>query len=117
MFPLYVLIETSWNVKKFDKKYFHQNTLVLIETSWNVKNSETELVEFLKEVLIETSWNVKDGKGSDYWIGDICINRNIVECKVEESYKARTLASCINRNIVECKGNKIVVKLDSCGQY
>ena len=45
------------------------------------------------------------------------INRNIVECKVEESYKARTLASCINRNIVECKGNKIVVKLDSCGQY
>ena len=54
-------------------------------------------------VLIETSWNVKDGKGSDYWIGDICINRNIVECKVEESYKARTLASCINRNIVECK--------------
>ena len=23
---------------------------------------------------------------------------------------------CINRNIVECKGNKIVVKLDSCGQ-
>ena len=57
-------------------------------------------------VLIETSWNVKDGKGSDYWIGDICINRNIVECKVEESYKARTLASCINRNIVECKDKK-----------
>ena len=46
-------------------------------------------------VLIETSWNVKDGKGSDYWIGDICINRNIVECKVEESYKARTLASYV----------------------
>ena len=58
-------------------------------------------------VLIETSWNVKDGKGSDYWIGDICINRNIVECKVEESYKARTLASCINRNIVECKGERV----------
>ena len=62
-------------------------------------------------VLIETSWNVKDGKGSDYWIGDICINRNIVECKVEESYKARTLASCINRNIVECKGKRKYVQL------
>ena len=37
-------------------------------------------------VLIETSWNVKDGKGSDYWIGDICINRNIVECKGKRKY-------------------------------
>ena len=27
-------------------------------------------------VLIETSWNVKDGKGSDYWIGDISVDVN-----------------------------------------
>ena len=85
MFPLYVLIETSWNVKKFDKKYFHQNTLVLIETSWNVK--AVALSFSLQEhiVLIETSWNVKTHlrKFKD----DIRhrINRNIVECKVARS--------------------------------
>ena len=45
-------------------------------------------------VLIETSWNVK-----------------LLEAKLIDQI------CCINRNIVECKGNKIVVKLDSCGQY
>ena len=55
-------------------------------------------------VLIETSWNVKDGKGSDYWIGDICINRNIVECKVLERAQELKQETSINRNIVECKG-------------
>ena len=55
-----VLIETSWNVKKFDKKYFHQNTLVLIETSWNVKLLEAKLIDQI-----------------------CCINRNIVECKAD----------------------------------
>ena len=35
---LFVLIETSWNVKKKDYRVCRQLTLVLIETSWNVKS-------------------------------------------------------------------------------
>ena len=32
---------------------------VLIETSWNVKKYKNKLAQRIAEVLIETSWNVK----------------------------------------------------------
>ena len=76
-------------------------------------------------VLIETLWNVKSGVDKNVVIETICINRNIVECKVYHTHKdekgnlvlIETLWNvkiefvsenfddfCINRNIVECKG-------------
>ena len=33
----------------------------------------------------------------------LCINRNIVECKVSFDAVPVAAANCINRNIVECK--------------
>ena len=57
---------------------------VLIETSWNVKREEAtdEMVRFA--VLIETSWNVKTTVGSTLPYAGFRINRNIVECKVNQ---------------------------------
>ena len=35
-----------------------------------------------------------------------CINRNIVECKVNWNRSEPHTSRCINRNIVECKAHK-----------
>ena len=40
------------------------------------------------------------------------INRNIVECKVEITYKPTGQKICINRNIVECKDGRNPGKKD-----
>ena len=101
---LFVLIETSWNVKNIPipnhniKTGINRNIVeckgvpgaekafqisVLIETSWNVKYGDKRRRAFAFVVLIETSWNVKE-----FWTIPskcmICINRNIVECKVRK---------------------------------
>ena len=34
---------------------------------------------------------------------DVCINRNIVECKERKRGNSLNYDNCINRNIVECK--------------
>ena len=55
------------------------------------------------EVLIETLWNVK---GCSIWHDSCqqkCINRNIVECKVNMFVQSISRLASINRNIVECK--------------
>ena len=56
-----------------------------------------------RRVLIETSWNVKieATAGHKYLFS---INRNIVECKVNNGEYNETTFNSINRNIVECKG-------------
>ena len=80
LIPISVLIETSWNVKKYIVIHNTDNYAVLIETSWNVKcecisffylihSINRNIVEYkvLKStpltsgfsVLIETLWNVK----------------------------------------------------------
>ena len=45
------------------------------------------------------------------------INRNIVECKVEQYSFEKRLPVGINRNIVECKGSKRYVSSDLHGRY
>ena len=59
---VYVLIETSWNVKLWNFFAGFVLRIVLIETSWNVKIGETKNLSFLLPVLIETSWNVKGNR-------------------------------------------------------
>ena len=54
-------------------------------------------------VLIETLWNVKKPEEKPIDIEAMCINRNIVECKVSLIRMLAKLAASINRNIVECK--------------
>ena len=76
---------------------------VLIETSWNVKDSFSQIFPWIYSVLIETSWNVKNVTFSIIVFPDLCINRNIVECKVVGEYTSFIILSSINRNIVECK--------------
>ena len=56
---LWVLIETSWNVKQIGKRGAIHIHIVLIETSWNVKNVRGRRQDKINPVLIETSWNVK----------------------------------------------------------
>ncbi len=56
---LWVLIETSWNVKLSCIKSSSGTCSVLIETSWNVKWSKDLDDQCGADVLIETSWNVK----------------------------------------------------------
>ena len=69
--------------RKQDKK--GRAGLVLIETSWNVK-VELQIERFFDSlVLIETSWNVKEKKRKKHHKGIIGINRNIVECKVQNA--------------------------------
>ena len=54
-------------------------------------------------VLIETLWNVNHHL-SWYSIDSVCrINRNIVECKLEQFCCIPEHTDRINRNIVECK--------------
>ena len=61
-----------------------------------------EMTELVAEVLIETYWNVKSFAVQDHLAG-LCINRNILECKVNFPDKRTFVACCINRNILECK--------------
>ena len=79
-----VLIETSWNVKSNDVIKAVQTEVVLIETSWNVKAAPTIISPANGErVLIETSWNVKQIRQLEKTKLELCINRNIVECKAK----------------------------------
>ena len=54
---------------------------VLIETSWNVKSDMTLRKAPELQVLIETSWNVKVEYINFLLSHHLRINRNIVECK------------------------------------
>ena len=54
-------------------------------------------------VLIETLWNVKITVSTFCMFSIFCINRNIVECKVQKKAALSSYELCINRNIVECK--------------
>ena len=77
-----VLIETLWNVKHGTTHYMGVYEFVLIETLWNVKVKQSIIFNDSETVLIETLWNVKQ---SEYGLNGghyVCINRNIVECKV-----------------------------------
>ena len=56
--------------------------LVLIETLWNVKKYDPLTMEELDVVLIETLWNVKQQNRLRKALQQVSgINRNIVECK------------------------------------
>ena len=54
---------------------------VLIETLWNVKLVQRWAELKGMTVLIETLWNVKFVTSFDHVAQNLCINRNIVECK------------------------------------
>ena len=56
----WVLIETLWNVKIFDKTFIEDSYAVLIETLWNVKMEFKKVEQLDDSVLIETLWNVKE---------------------------------------------------------
>ena len=120
-----VLIETSWNVKKFDwsrilcsgacinrnivecKEVTKDDIIgavskVLIETSWNVKLLNNKIIRFLRSI----NRNIVECKGLHFWYyswDSSGINRNIVECKGIKSNSYAYARSSINRNIVECK--------------
>ena len=55
-------------------------------------------------VLIETYWNVKEGSATRLLGYQVCINRNILECKVSQFQVVKHRVIRINRNILECKG-------------
>ena len=57
--------------------------IVLIETSWNVKENPVKIKSVVNPVLIETSWNVKQIRQLEKTKLELCINRNIVECKAK----------------------------------
>ena len=76
-----VLIETSWNVKIGMARQVGDGVNVLIETSWNVKDPFQDAHISVSVVLIETSWNVKQIRQLEKTKLELCINRNIVECK------------------------------------
>ena len=59
LLQIFVLIETSWNVKVYISDTTHETLPVLIETSWNVKELKATVTLTQGAVLIETSWNVK----------------------------------------------------------
>ena len=63
--------------------------MVLIETYWNVKKHRKEPSSRLILVLIETYWNVKFNCSHILLISFSCINRNILECKVQGERKER----------------------------
>ena len=53
-----VLIETLWNVNKYERLGKDLEEYVLIETLWNVNISAAQMMFFRLFVLIETLWNV-----------------------------------------------------------
>ena len=55
----FVLIETLWNVKLYDRHFPYHRPSVLIETLWNVKTEGEAIRRASRMVLIETLWNVK----------------------------------------------------------
>ena len=54
-------------------------------------------------VLIETYWNVNYKKLLSYFFVEVCINRNILECKFISKFFKYSGYFGINRNILECK--------------
>ena len=54
-------------------------------------------------VLIETLWNVNEVHEQPVQTGADRFNRNIVECKLEQSCAILDFTKRFNRNIVECK--------------
>ena len=103
-FDSLVLIETSWNVKEKKRKKHHKGiiginrNIVECKVGYDVAEStraaginrnivECKDTSHLKKshkgcVLIETSWNVKQIRQLEKTKLELCINRNIVECKV-----------------------------------
>ena len=75
----------------------------LIETLWNVKEEE-KVEETLKLYdLIETLWNVKKARDTSGLGVTIRFNRDIVECKVSDTFDSIIDRKRFNRDIVECK--------------
>ena len=73
-----------WNVKTLGTLTVTSAAgTVLIETLWNVKIFPWILPLCTVLVLIETLWNVKVARKFRLIKGGKCINRNIVECKVD----------------------------------
>ena len=62
-FIVLVLIDTWWNVNKYEKFSLQTATRVLIDTWWNVNINWQELAISAVIVLIDTWWNVNSGIG------------------------------------------------------
>ena len=75
-----VLIETLWNVNLILVLMSLNCLPVLIETLWNVNTKYSWTKIKGEQVLIETLWNVNT-LSTILQLTDMCINRNIVECK------------------------------------
>ena len=58
-----VLIESDWNLKKYDWSHTAQLGAVLIESDWNLKFYKLCESESSARVLIESDWNLKYGHG------------------------------------------------------
>ena len=87
-----VLIETYWNVKYYTDKEAAKTAQVLIETYWNVKERCRFSMHRQTVVLIETYWNVKYTAPDSASTLPLCINRNILECKVRISISVRGIS-------------------------
>ena len=101
-----VLIETSWNVKRYVAVIVAEPVFCINRNIVECKVHITKGQVSACPVLIETSWNVK--LYTTFYIVSIHrINRNIVECKDAISINFMHLIICINRSIVECKGTTL----------
>ena len=84
---------------------------VLIETYWNVKLLlNIAALWYGLQVLIETYWNVKEGSATKLDGYHVCINRNILECKVRNArYQIQLRLVLIETywNVKFCKDNGI----------
>ena len=54
-----VLIESDWNLKVNQHKYYHHHEPVLIESDWNLKDTADGTYTGWYNVLIESDWNLK----------------------------------------------------------
>ena len=106
-----VLIETYWNVKIHGTRKRTIEKAVLIETYWNVKLLlNIAALWYGLQVLIETYWNVKEGSATKLDGYHVCINRNILECKVRNArYQIQLRLVLIETywNVKFCKDNGI----------
>ena len=58
-FPLFVLIESDWNLKLIVWVTDCLVRQVLIESDWNLKETWSDFGTALESVLIESDWNLK----------------------------------------------------------
>ena len=101
--PIFVLIDTWWNVNKVRAKVFEEGKAVLIDTWWNVNTNKLGAGVEVVEVLIDTWWNVNQSISTKEFVSVAGFNRYMVECESFKVERALDRIKCFNRYMVECE--------------